>query len=300
MIATTLTITAALTLGLPAQDAQQHVDHSGHSHDGSDPFGVFLDHTSPAICTVTFILEVSGGQMDREVPVTTTGTIVTSDGLVMLSSSSMEMANRMQRMRRGRGRGGEGMDMQLETTPTDIRIMLGGQFEEYDAELVAKDSTLGLAFLQVKDAEALSGIQPISFARSQQMRVGEELLGINRLDDANDYAAYMGWTRLAGKVQQPRVMWKVSPGFSARGLPLFNRYGQPVGVLSTQASEEAAAERGGGGWGGMTGGGGGGNDQVFLIPAEDVQSVIEQARKKAAESTGNAETTLPVTTNEPE
>ena len=291
MIATALTITAALTLGLPAQDAQQHVDHSGHSHDGSDPFGVFLDHTSPAICTITFILEVSGGQMDREVPVTTAGTIVTSDGLVMLSSSSMEMANRMQRMRRGRG--GEGMDMQMESTPTDIRIMLGGQFDEHEAELVAKDSTLGLAFLQVKDAEALSGIQPISFAKPQTMRVGEELLGINRLGDANDYAAYMGWTRLAGQVKQPRLMWKVSPGFNARGLPLFNRYGQPVGVLSPQASEEDTAERGAGR--------GGENERVFLIPAADVNGVIEQARKKAAESTTeDAQSTLPVTTNEPE
>jgi S1-C subfamily serine protease len=178
--------------------------------------------------------------------------------------------------------------------------MLGGQFEEHEAKLVAKDSTLGLAFLQVKNSEALSGIQPISFAKPQTMRVGEELLGINRLDEANDYAAYMGWARLAGQVEQPRVMWKVSPGFNAHGLPLFNRYGQPVGVLSPQASEEDAAERGGGGRGGMTGGGSG-NERVFLIPATDVNGVIEQARKKAAESTPkNAETTLPVTTNEPE
>ncbi len=66
MFATTLTMTALLVLGLPAQDETHQADsHAGHSHDGSDPFDVFLDHTTPAICTVSFILDVRGRQKNR-------------------------------------------------------------------------------------------------------------------------------------------------------------------------------------------------------------------------------------------
>ncbi|MCH2132214.1 MAG: serine protease [Phycisphaerales bacterium] len=305
MLVTTLTITAALFMGFPAQDAVQADPHARHSHDGSDPYGVFLDHTAPAICTVTFILDVrgGGGQMDREVPMTATGTIVSSDGLIMMSSAAMDMATRGgQWMRRGRGGrgGGEGRDMDIEATPTDIRIMLGGDFEEHDAELVAKDSTMGLAFLKVTDPTPLSNVEHVTFDTPDRMRVGEELIGISRLSERYDYEAYLGWLKLSGRVDQPRRMWTVSSGYNGRGLPLFNRFGQAVGVLTTSQRSDDAGEGGRGGRMMGGGGGGGGAERVFLIPSADVNAVIEQARKKVADAEEAADAAQQVTATESE
>ena len=283
MLATILMLSASLALGMPMQD------HDGHSHDGTDPFGVFLAHNSDAICTVSFILEVRGGQMDTEVPMEATGTLISRDGMVMLSSSSMDMANRMNNMRRGRGGrgggGGEGMDIEAE--PVDIRVMIGSDFDEYDAQLIAKDSSLGLAFIKIDDYEALSDIAPVTFMTPDRMRVGEEIFGINRMNEGHDYAPYIGWTRISGRVEQPRTMWSVTNGFSGRGLPLFNMYGQAIGVLTNQRSESEAPRggRGGGGrgMGMMGGGGGGGSDRVFLIPSTDINEVLERVRKQSTD-----------------
>ena len=198
------------------------------------------------------------------------------------------------------------MDMEIETVPMDIRVMIGGDFQEHDAELVAKDSSLGLAFVQIQDPSALSGIEPITFTTPQRLRVGEELFGINRLGEAYDNEAYVGWTRLAGKVEQPRTMWAIGSGYGARGLPLFNLYGQAVGVLSAQREDTEEGRGGGGGRGGRGGmgmgmmGGGGGAERVFLIPATDVNAVIEQARKKATEMMGGGEASQQVTATEEE
>ena len=289
MLATTLMLSASLALGMPIQD------HAGHSHDGTDPFGVFLAHNSDAICTVSFILEVSGGQMDTEVPMEATGTLVSRDGMVMLSSSSMDMGNRMNNMRRGRGGrggggGGEGMD--IEAQPVDIRVMIGSDFDEYDAQLIAKDSSLGLAFVKIDEYEAISDIQPVTFMTPDRMRVGEEVFGINRMNEGHDYAPYIGWTRISGRVEQPRLMWSVTSGYNGRGLPLFNMYGQAIGVLTNQRAD-AEAPRGGRGGGGrgmgmMGGGGGGGGGGVFLIPSKDINEVLERVRKKDTESEGES------------
>ena len=282
MLATTLMLSATLALGMPVQD------HDGHSHDGTDPFGVFLAHNSDAICTVTFILEVQGGQMDTEVPMEATGTLVSRDGMVMLSSSSMDMGNRMNNMRRGRGGrggGGGGEGMNIEAEPVDIRVMIGSDFDEYDAQLIAKDSSLGLAFVKIDEPEALSDIQPVTFVTPERIRIGEEIFGINRMNEGHDYAPYIGWTRLSGMVEQPRKMWSVSNGFSGRGLPLFNMYGQAIGVLTNQRTETEAPRGGGRGGGGrgMMGGGGGGGDRVFLIPSTEINAVLERVRKKDTE-----------------
>ena len=261
---------------------QGHHDHARHSHDGSDPYGVFLDHTSPAICTVSFILEVQGGAMDQELPITATGTFVSADGLIMLSAENMDLGNRMNRMRRGRGGrggGGNGMEMDFETSVADLRVMIAGDFEEHEAEMVARDSKMGLAFIRLVDMAPLETLEFVAFTSTRTMVVGEELFGINRLGEAHDHEAYLGWTRLAGRTPEPRQRWVVTPGFSARGLPLFNRFGEAVGILTTPMATSDDRPRGGrgGGQGGLAGG-----NRAMLVPASEVQTVIERARQEAA------------------
>jgi S1-C subfamily serine protease len=199
---------------------------------------------------------------------------VSDDGLIMLSSSGIDAARRRLQPRRGRD-GGEGM--QIQSTPEELRVMLDGGTDEHEAELIAQDDTLGLVFVRVLDPSVLSTTNPISFSTPEQMRVGEELIGVNRLSKAYDSAPVLGWTRVTGRITQPRTMWAIGPGFSAGGLPLFNRYGQAVGVLSTQTPQSQDADTGRGGPDG--------GDRLFLIPATDVNAAIEQARQKMKANT---------------
>jgi hypothetical protein len=242
----------------------------------------FLEKVSPSIVTVKFILNVTmggGGGMQQEVPVEIAGVLLDESGLVMMPADALDMANRMRRNMRGRrggrGGGGGGMgDMDIDAEASDMTIILGGEYDEHEAVLVAKDSNLSLAFLQLKDASVAKGRPAITFAKDAAPKVGQELRSVTRFGEGFDFAPYFGKTQITGVVEQPRMMWSVQGRFNALGLPLFDSEGNAVGVMSTQEDP-----MGGGGMGMGMGAGG----MVFVMPASDVAAALEQARTRAAE-----------------
>ena len=250
----------------------------------ADSDAEFLKKVSPSIVTVKFILNVTmggGGGMQQEVPVEIAGVLLDESGLVMMPADALDMANRMRRNMRGRrggrgGGGGGGMgDMDIDAEASDMTVILGGEYEEHEAVLVAKDSNLSLAFLQLKDASVAKGRPAITFAKDATPTVGQELRSVTRFGEGFDFAPYFGKTQITGVVEQPRMMWSVQGRFNALGLPLFDSEGNAVGVMSTQEDP-----MGGGGGMGMGMGAGG---MVFVMPASDVAAALEQARSRAAE-----------------
>jgi hypothetical protein len=244
-----------------------------------------IDDHAGSIVTVKFVMNVSmgggGGGMDREIPVEIDGIVVSEDGLIMIPGAPMDMANQMRRQMRGRrgGRGGGGgggmADMEIEAAPTDIRVVMGEDFDEHDAVLAAKDSTLQLAFVMLEDVEGLD-LQPLKLDSPGEPAIGEELLALARLSEQYDYAPYFAKVQVTGSVNQPRRMWCISTQLFSPGLPVFNHAGLFIGIMGdgTSGGDDP-------GMGGMMGGGQSG--YPFLVPVKQVAPIVKQAHERGKE-----------------
>jgi hypothetical protein len=250
-----------------------------------NPYKQLLSDHSASVVTVKFIMNVSmgggGGGMDREIPVEIDGIVVSDDGLIMIPGGPMDMANQMRRQMRGRGRGGRGGgggmdDMEIEASPTDIRVVMGEDFDEHDAVLAAKDSSLQLAFVMLEDTKDLK-LKPLKLTATNELTIGEELLALARLSEDYDFAPYFATVQVTGKVSQPRTMWCISTQLFSPGLPVFNHDGIFVGIMGDGTS---GGEAGGGMMGGNQSG------YPFLVPVKQVAPIVKQAHERGKELIG--------------
>ena len=252
----------------------------GTNASADDSYQSLIDTRSESIVTVKFVMNVSmggGGGMDREIPIEIGGLLVSEDGLIMIPGGPMDLANQMRRQMRGRrgGRGGGGgggmADMEIEATPSDIRVVMGEDFDEYDAVLAAKDSTLQLAFVMLEDASELE-LTPLELAPTTDPRIGEELLTLARLGEEYDYAPYFAKVQVTGRVDQPRRMWCIGTQMFSPGLPVFSSAGVFVGIMGNGVS--------GGDDQGMMGGQ---SAFPFLVPVKQIAPIVKQALDRGRE-----------------
>ena len=254
-------------------------------------FQGLLKDQSPSIMSMKILLQVQitamGNTDEREVNVDGNAVVITKDGLLMMSSDAFNGPQRMsQRMRRGgrgggRGGGGGGGDFDVVAEPLEISVLIPGTEEEREATLLATDSKLNIAFVKLDDVAGLD-LHPVTFSGDTKIALGEELTGINLEPAGLDYAPYFETVRVTGQIHQPRSMWRVSGGFGERGLPLFNRDGKAVGILSPQEMPDDGTGQAGFG---------GGQERTFLIPSNAVEGAIKQAIKKATEEKNKAAAT---------
>ena len=229
---------------------------SARAEGEAETFRGIMEKQAPTIVTVKFVLklhlQMGVQEQDREVNREVSGVMVTPDGLVMISNSTLSM-----------GRANDPR-VRLTSTPTDFKVLFEGDDEEYEAVLGATDSRLDLAFVAMKDPKARA-VVPVAFDTTSQVQIGQTVVGVSRFSRGFDYAPFMGTLLVTGKVAKPRKMYAISGSFNQVGMVLYNLSGTAVGVLSLQ---EAAS---------------GGGRGVFLLPAEIVKATVDQAAKSAQE-----------------
>lgn len=249
--------------------------------DVAESYRTLLEERSGSIVTIKAVLRsefsMMGDTQDEESRTEVSGVILDDSGLVLASNSAFSAARIMQMM---------GMTMpgfSIEITPVDLKIVFDGDEKEYEAFIVASDTDLDLAFLQIIDLEGRA-VKPIDFDESANVEVGDQLIAVNRMGRGFDYAPHIESARVGGTIRRPRRAWIVDGSVSGLGLPVFTVDGRVVGVLSTIASGMVGEEDGGMmGMMGMIGGGGGGPIDVFAIPGRSIRTSINAARDRAAE-----------------
>ena len=269
-------LAAAAAIGLLLSPVPAH---------GADWTAVVQRH-APAIVNlkITVRAESEHGGEPEETTQEAQGALVDPAGLVMVWNSHFS-ANRFLDLLAQMG-GGE---FKMKVTPTDIRVNLDGGETELAAFLAAADTDLDLAFIQLEEPPARP-LPAIDFADAATVRAGDELAAVSRLSSAFDRVPYFDVVRVGGEIRRPRPAWIVTGGNATRlGLPYFAADGRPAGVLVTVMSKTRNDALSGSsnlmadllslGRGEVEVGPLG----VFLLPAERVRSVIEQARRRAAE-----------------
>ncbi len=271
----TLASCAGLMLALPRAGLGQ----------GEADLASLLDRIAPSIVTVKVVIktEISmmGQAQNEESRSELPGVVVDDSGLVMISNAEIS-ADRVKEAISGNPMAA---NLDLTMTPTDFQVIFGTDEQEFSAFLVAKDTKLDLAFLQVEDLQDRKPAA-ISFAKGTRPAIGETVVAISRLKKGFDYAPYGKTARISGAIRKPRKAWIIDGVLDSYGLPIFSSSGVVVGVLITLAPT-TTDDSGGSGFGSMMrmlrGGGMDSGVGTFVLPAKVVNGLIKQSRIRARE-----------------
>ena len=246
--------------------------------DDAEALRGLLDSKSPSVVSVRAVvkMEMSGfGQaQDQEHRLNMQGVVVDAKGLVLVTNTSF--SPNFPGMRGG--------GIEIKMTPVELKVIFENEAKEYDARLVAKDTKVQLAFLQIEELGDRK-LTPIDFSDGAKVAVGDALVSINRLSKGFDYAPYYSTGSVGGRVKKPRRAWIPAGAVGQPGQPVFTTGGKVVGVITTLESGVDEDAAGAGNpfamlsmlRGGMQG-------SLFILPARSVATVIQQAREQAAEA----------------
>ncbi len=251
--------------------------------DEAAQYQALVQKVAPLVVTVKAILKTQfkggGASQDQESHVTTQGVIVDPDGLIAVSSVLFSPAKMMEMF------GGEegGPDMGVKVTPSSFKVIFGSEEKEYDAFQAASDNKTGLVFLKV---DGLGGrkLPSVDFSSPATPAVGQRIAAVSRLGKGYDYAPFFQTARVSGEISKPQKAWTVDGGMPGFGLPVYLPTGEMVGLLSVVGSglkDEATRDEMGMQMFMRMFAGGGGGSTAFILPAQPLKAVVDQAKAQA-------------------
>ncbi len=235
--------------------------------DLGDKANVIVKAQASTIITVRMVIDLEFSGRSQEHRLQARGVVVSDTGLILTAlgtvSPSFNVRNR------------QGKTLEAKVTPVDIKIVFENEEKEWDAFLVVKDTKRGLAFLQIKDFKPGSRkLKWVDFSSSAKAVIGDQIVTVTRLSKGYDYAPLFTVARVIGKLKKPRK-GHVLDRSGAVGLPAFNLNGKLLGVhgrIKSELKEGLRPNRAG---------------QSVILSAKEINPLIKQALKKAAE--GEAE-----------
>jgi hypothetical protein len=253
LTAVLLLATAGSALALESQAA--HAAQAGHE----TVAGRLIADRSPAVVTIKFLLKDEHGEEETE----TAGALIDADGLVIASNDAFGSLQ-------ARLRGGP------SATPTDIRVLIGDDTQGVPARFAARDTELGLAWLQIEESK---GNYPfIDLTDSAEPAVGDKMIYVSRMGTFFDRAPMAVESTVTAIVRKPRPLIMPSMNSIAeRGLPIFDASGKVVGVTTLVLPERDELE-------GMTRDAMKGFTGVMVLPAKDVVAATARAREFARQN----------------
>jgi hypothetical protein len=233
--------------------------------DGDPAIEALMAAKAPSVVSVKFVLKIKmsfGGQsQEQEAATEIRGTVVDPSGLVMVANDSIEGGLSAAQRARFRARGGD-----VSTVPSDFKVLFGNEAKEHPATIVARDSNLGLCFLQILDPETKAP-GAIDLAKTAAPGVGQVLFVVTRKPRGFDCAPVFGRLFVTGKVEKPRAMFAVSGQAAEAALPAYDLTGAIIGVVSSQSGSEGTST----------------SSETFLLPMDVVGRLLEQTRKRVPE-----------------
>ncbi len=227
-----------------------------------------MDQHAPCIVTLEFIAKESFGGQEQKYEMEAPGVMVSPDGLVLTANSRLQGLGSLT----ARMRGGGPARMMPQSDAEDIKIIIGDDdSEKYEAKLVARDSDLDLAWVQIADTKGQS-FKYVDFQDSAQLELGDSYYTISRMGARFDRVPQVSSSSIAAVVQNPRPLL-VGSGTTSWGGPVFGADGKVAGFVITQPPEPG--EQGAMSLESMMNMGG------FIQPAKKIVKAMEQAREIA-------------------
>ena len=250
-----------------------------------DLISKLMDQHAACIVTVEFIAKESFMGQERKSEMESLAVMVSPDGLVLAANSRLQGLMSMgMRMAGGMMGGMMGSMPPPQSDTEDLKIIIGDDdSEKYEAKLIARDSDLDLAWVQITDTKGQT-FKYVDFQDSVQLEVGDSYYTISRMGERFDRVPLVSSSSIAAVVQNPRPLL-VGSGMTPWGGPVFGPDGKVAGFVVTQPPEHG--EEGAMSLESMMNMGG------FILPAKKIVKAMEQAReiakKQPAEDDEDAE-----------
>lgn len=203
-----------------------------HAQSSANRTRTLVQKVSPSIVTVRAVVKVDykeeGESRSDEAKFSQRGVVVSEDGVVMISSSILTVESFARLMDL------EPEDLEevnLKLAPQSFKVIFEQESKEYEAQLVATDSQLGLAFLKIKDLQERT-LKPVEF-KENPLELGSELFCVTRMPKGYDFVPYLMKLMVVAEVSKPRKAYVLDVATSEQGLPVFDAEGFAVGVIST-------------------------------------------------------------------
>ncbi|MCX7819462.1 MAG: serine protease [Kiritimatiellae bacterium] len=234
---------------------------------------VLAEHAA-AIVPVTAVLkiEVPGEESPpQEQTIETYGTVLSTNGLTVVSSTSLNPIGGLGAMELPVG--GRVQSVTPRGTVSQIRVRLPDG-DEVTMRQVLTDDDLDLAFL-APDTAANTSTPPfpqgVDFASGAEAEVMDEIIGLGRAGKLFNWTPAVGTCRIIARVEKPRRLYLFSAGFvGGVGTPTFTADGRPLGLVVMRRQRAAGAGRGFA----M-------NQAAVIVPAAEVALLARRAEETA-------------------
>lgn len=204
-----------------------------------DSYKALIAKRAPALVTVKFVLKTSMGAMgEQESESEVTGVMIDPNGLVLCSDTQlggfMRMLARLMPMMGGN----------INATPTDLKVFVGDDVEGREAELLARDSELDLAWVRIKDPGS-EKFDYLDLSQSVSVSAGQKIVSVRRMSKYFGRTPVVLQGRIGGSTTEPRKLYVPPMEFAlAQGLPVYTDTGKLIGVTVTQAPDAGDTDAG--------------------------------------------------------
>ncbi len=231
-----------------------------------------LEANKSAVVTLAIVLnqKVSfGGSSSRsnEAKVEATGTVISPEGLTIMSLSETDPSSVMETMMAASGQS----NVEMETEVRDIKIMLGDG-TEVAAEVILRDKDLDMAFVRPKEKPTT----PFAFVNVENAGKPDyldQVITLNRLGQVAGREYGVSVERIQAIVKRPRLFYLPGndPTQTGMGSPAFTLDGKFVGVFLLRVVTGQSTQ--------SMFGGGSQNVATVIVPASDIAEGAQQAPK---------------------
>ncbi len=198
---------------------------AGSVADNAHAFATVLSKRGEVAVPVKFVMSMSGMGSERQQEGQTQGTLVSADGLILVPGRVVSLDLSMF------GRGESGMSGSAPSAKSgQFRVRLAGSDEWVPADLVTRDTELGIAWLRLRHPK---GKLPfVDFGDAAKVASGTQLYTVMRTSDQFGSVPIVRSGYVLGETQVPRQTWLVdgAPGAA------FDAEGKPAGFVDLDLS----------------------------------------------------------------
>ncbi len=231
-----------------------------------------LEKHKSAVVTLAIVINqkvsfTGASSQSRESKVEATGTVISPEGLIVMSLSETDPSSVMEQMMAAAGQSG----MQMETEVRDIKIMLLDG-TEIAAEVILRDKDLDMAFVRPTEKQSKT-FEFVNIEDADSPKHLDPVITLNRLGQVAGREHAASIERISAIVTRPRTLYVpgLDPTQTGLGSPAFTVDGKFVGINLLRVVS-------GGGGGSMLGGR---TDNIagVIVPATDIREGAAQAPK---------------------